>query len=96
MCKYTDPLTPIHILTAEIQVSFNFGTQRSYTLEENFDWETQGSWDDFWFQGVKKPGEELQVEFYELLTRAEIDDSPTAAATFFTRASTSVETPNEA
>jgi hypothetical protein len=95
MCKYTDQLTRrIHILPAEIQVHFYFGTQRLYTLEEIFDWEMQGSWNEFWLQGVKTTGEEL--EFYELLMRAKIDEEPTAVAASSSTASTSVETSNEA
>jgi hypothetical protein len=37
-----------------------------------------------------------QRQFYELLTRAEIDEEPTAVAASSSTASTSVETPNEA
>jgi hypothetical protein len=39
-----------------------------------FKWDTECGWDEFWFQGVKKSGEEL--EFYELLMGAKLEDEP--------------------
>jgi hypothetical protein len=45
-----------------------------YSIEEVFKWDTECGWDEFWFQGVKKRGEEL--EFYELLTGAKLEDEP--------------------
>jgi hypothetical protein len=56
------------------QVCFYFGKQCLYTIEEVFKWDTEGGWDEFWFQGVKKSGEEL--EFYKLLMGAKLEDKP--------------------
>jgi hypothetical protein len=39
-----------------------------------FKWDTEGGWDEFWFKGMKKSGEEL--EFYKFLMGAKLEDEP--------------------
>ncbi|KIJ24627.1 hypothetical protein M422DRAFT_39084 [Sphaerobolus stellatus SS14] len=54
------------------KVRFFFGKKRLFTISELFNWDKKSGWDEFWRRGEKRVGEELQ--FYELLTRANLED----------------------
>ncbi|KIJ47122.1 hypothetical protein M422DRAFT_249433 [Sphaerobolus stellatus SS14] len=54
------------------KIRFFFGKKRLFTISELFNWDKKSGWDEFWRWGKKRVGEELQ--FYELLTRANLED----------------------
>ncbi|KIJ33563.1 hypothetical protein M422DRAFT_35481 [Sphaerobolus stellatus SS14] len=54
------------------KVWFFFGKKHLLTISEAFNWDKKSGWNEFWRRCEKRVGEELQ--FYELFTRANLED----------------------